>query len=153
MRIFYRIYAAGGKLAYLILYPLVKIWLGHSKRAYALIGCGGEILVIKNWFGRQAWHLPGGGIRKGESPAEAASRELQEELGIIVSERTLVPLSSGIWHDRKLNFEYEILATQLAVKQQLRMRRPEILEAVWLKPDQLNPTNTPQEILTALSQN
>lgn len=150
MSLMFKIYATAGKLAYLILYPLAKIWLGRTKRAYALISCGGEVLVIKNWFGRQTWHLPGGGIRKGESPLKAASRELQEELGITISEHSLKFVSRGVWQDRKLNFDYEILTTRLSAKQRLRISRPEILEAVWLEPAQLNPTNTPQEILAAL---
>lgn len=44
-----------------------------------------EILMVKNWLGSQRWTLPGGGMKRGESPAHAAARELLEETGLVVS--------------------------------------------------------------------
>lgn len=42
----------------------------------------GEILLVRNWGGKQQWGLPGGGVERGEEPAVAAMRELHEEIGI-----------------------------------------------------------------------
>lgn len=43
----------------------------------------GELLLIRNTYGRShLFMLPGGGIERRESPAEAAARELAEETGI-----------------------------------------------------------------------
>ena len=43
----------------------------------------GELLLIRNTYGRShLFMLPGGGIHRGESPAEAAARELKEETEI-----------------------------------------------------------------------
>lgn len=43
----------------------------------------GELLLIRNTYGnRHLFMLPGGGIERRESPAEAAARELEEETGI-----------------------------------------------------------------------
>ena len=42
----------------------------------------GQVLVIKNYFSRQQWALPGGGIKRGESFEQAARREVLEELGV-----------------------------------------------------------------------
>lgn len=43
----------------------------------------GELLLIRNTYGSShLFMLPGGGIERGESPAEAAARELQEETGL-----------------------------------------------------------------------
>jgi mutator protein MutT len=39
------------------------------------------------------WAFPGGALEEGESPVEAAVRELEEETGVVVAPETLVP-----WH-------------------------------------------------------
>jgi len=47
----------------------------------------GELLLIRNTYGsRHLFMLPGGGIERGETPAEAAARELQEETGYVADE-------------------------------------------------------------------
>jgi 8-oxo-dGTP diphosphatase len=48
--------------------------------ALVVLWCGHECLMVFNRF-RQAWELPGGMIDPGESPREAAVRELAEESG------------------------------------------------------------------------
>ncbi|MEU8961044.1 NUDIX hydrolase [Streptomyces sp. NPDC048491] len=41
----------------------------------------GEYLIVKPGY-RTGWNLPGGGLDEGETPRQACSRELKEELGI-----------------------------------------------------------------------
>ena len=44
----------------------------------------GELLLIRNSYGKDWLHvLPGGGIHRSESPADAALREVREEVGIV----------------------------------------------------------------------
>ncbi len=43
--------------------------------------CGHEILLVKNTYGYK-YTLPGGGIKKTESPELGLKREVKEELGI-----------------------------------------------------------------------
>ena len=42
----------------------------------------GDVLLLKHSYGAPVWGLPGGGLGRGEDPAEAARREVREELGV-----------------------------------------------------------------------
>lgn len=41
-----------------------------------------HVLLIRHTYGYQSWTVPGGGIARGETPEEAARREIHEEVGI-----------------------------------------------------------------------
>lgn len=47
----------------------------------ALVIRGDELLLVRHRGGRRPWSLPGGGIHRGETLAEAAVREVREESG------------------------------------------------------------------------
>jgi ADP-ribose pyrophosphatase YjhB (NUDIX family) len=56
-----------------------------------LFNRGDELLLIRNAYGnRGLFVFPGGGIGRSESPADAARREVREEVGLEVEELTLV---------------------------------------------------------------
>lgn len=42
----------------------------------------GDVLLLRHSYGAKVWSLPGGGLKRGEDPAEAARREVREELGV-----------------------------------------------------------------------
>ena len=69
-----------------MLWPFVWVWAPLTKRARAIILVGDQVLVVKNWFGSGRWQLPGGGIQRGETAAQATEREVLEELGIQVTQ-------------------------------------------------------------------
>lgn len=48
----------------------------------------GSILLTRASYGPKVWTLPGGGIERGETPAEAALREVKEEVGITLDKLT-----------------------------------------------------------------
>ncbi len=90
----------------------------------AIIDNGGSILLVKPPY-RNLWVFPGGGIKKNETPEEAARREVQEEVNISIEsfERklgtyknttggkndTVTVLVAQKWEDRgkKWNIEVE----------------------------------------------
>lgn len=58
-----------------------------------------EFLLVHKDRKKDAWQLPQGGIEKGETPEQAASRELMEETGLKIPPDTLQKTS--------LSFEYD----------------------------------------------
>ncbi len=64
--------------------------------ACALIDADGRVLIAKRPEGKSMaglWEFPGGKIETGERPEQSLIRELKEELGIIVKEECLAPLT------------------------------------------------------------
>ena len=45
----------------------------------------GALLLLRHSYGPKVWALPGGGIDQGEDPADAAKREVREELAIALT--------------------------------------------------------------------
>lgn len=150
MRLLKSTYSLIGRMTYQAVLPILRLYLKRTTRAYLVILCKDEILVIKSWLNSGAWHLPGGGLRKNEMAGEAIRRELLEEVGVELPISTLRPLASGIWKTRNLNYRYEILKTELDQKPDLKLRRPEILDAKWFKLDKISKENIPIEIALAL---
>jgi len=64
--------------------------------ACALVDADGRVLIAQRPAGRAMaglWEFPGGKIEPGERPEHTLIRELKEELGIIVTEPCLAPLT------------------------------------------------------------
>jgi 8-oxo-dGTP diphosphatase len=64
--------------------------------ACALIDVDGRVLIAQRPQGKAMaglWEFPGGKIEDGEQPEQTLIRELREELGIVVSEACLAPLT------------------------------------------------------------
>ncbi len=64
--------------------------------ACALIDADGRVLLAQRPAGKPMaglWEFPGGKVEQGERPEETLIRELKEELGIVVQEACLAPLT------------------------------------------------------------
>ena len=45
----------------------------------------GRVLLVRHSYGREAWYLPGGGVKRRESIEQAVRREVHEESGLDVT--------------------------------------------------------------------
>ncbi len=64
--------------------------------AVALVDADGRVLIAQRPPGKSLaglWEFPGGKLDPGERPEAALIRELDEELGIVVNEACLAPLT------------------------------------------------------------
>jgi 8-oxo-dGTP diphosphatase len=64
--------------------------------ACALVDADGRVLIAQRPAGKPMaglWEFPGGKVEDGEAPEASLIRELQEELGIVVNEACLAPLT------------------------------------------------------------
>ena len=64
--------------------------------ACALVDPDGRVLIAQRPEGKPMaglWEFPGGKVEAGEKPEDTLIRELEEELGIVVKEACLAPLT------------------------------------------------------------
>jgi 8-oxo-dGTP diphosphatase len=64
--------------------------------ACALVDVDSRVLIAQRPAGKAMaglWEFPGGKVERGERPEDALIRELHEELGIVVKEPCLAPLT------------------------------------------------------------
>ncbi|MCI5937543.1 MAG: NUDIX hydrolase [Eubacterium sp.] len=111
-------------------------------RSQAIVCRDDKVLLVKHFLkGRYFYNLPGGGVEEGETPAEAALRELQEEAG--VTGKILRPLSVQYKPDlesRIFSFLVEISDDAIPTKgidPELPEEEQTILSVHWLKIDEI----------------
>ncbi len=62
--------------------------------AALVIDTENRIWLVKNFY-RDGWHLPGGGVKRGENMTQAIQREVREELGLTMN--ATVPELFGVY--------------------------------------------------------
>src|ERR671937_1482887 len=76
----YRAAHVGQRVYWFLLRP-------HTRAVKCVVREGDAVLFVRHAYGdRSSWELPGGGIKRGEDPRDAAAREAREELGIELSD-------------------------------------------------------------------
>ena len=114
------------------------------ERAGVLIIRSGRLALIeRHWQGRRYWVIPGGGVEPGESVADAARREAEEELGVPVELGTLRVCIDHREEDGSIQRQWYFDATVRA--DDIRVIGPEkksphrgTYSAVWIGLDELD---------------
>ena len=95
---------------------------------------GDRVLLVRHTYGPRGWDLPGGSMKRGEEPVDAARREMHEELGVSIEEwRPLGVMSLSVDHrrDQLHCFQAELQAPEIEID------RGELADAGWFLRDAL----------------
>lgn len=73
--------------AYRAAHRALRVWWvvrrPHTRGVKCVLRHDGRVLFVRHTYGdRRVWELPGGGLRRGETPSAGAAREAHEELGV-----------------------------------------------------------------------
>jgi 8-oxo-dGTP pyrophosphatase MutT (NUDIX family) len=72
----------GYRVAYRGLQVVWFVWRPEKNGVKCLVTDNDRVLLVRHTYGRRSWDLPGGAVKTGEQPIEAARREMEEELGL-----------------------------------------------------------------------
>jgi 8-oxo-dGTP pyrophosphatase MutT (NUDIX family) len=127
------------RLLYRCAYRLMRVyWATFHPRVHgALVAVWhrGEVLVVRTSYA--PFHqLPGGYVRRGETGAEAASRELLEELSLRVDPADLVRVADVHHRFDGKREQVEIFELAVAERPAFAVDRREVVDARFLAPDE-----------------
>jgi 8-oxo-dGTP pyrophosphatase MutT (NUDIX family) len=127
------------RTAFRLGFPLARIWwqLTRPRHEGAMVAVyiGPALLLVRSSY-RIGWHLPGGGVRRGEMPEAAARRELAEEIGLAASALLPAGVICGIWDGRRDRVHFfELRLTELP---KLHLDNREIIAARLTSPNELS---------------
>ena len=96
----------------------------------------GHMLLVRQSYRRDGWGFPGGLLRRREEPADAARRELHEELGIDVE---LVGLPVVVIDSpmRRIDVVFHAHLAESSADPEATTHSPEISAVRWFPPDGL----------------
>ena len=128
------------RLAYRVGFRAARLWWRFSRPAHdgavVAIWLGGRILAVQQSYrSNPSW--PGGGVRRGEEPREAARRELREELGLDVRPDDLVLARDMVvdWDFRREHVR--VFELRLREEPVLRVDNREVVAARFVDPQVL----------------
>jgi len=105
-----------------------------------LFDARGRVLLVHQDYGHHRWTFPGGIVEAGEAPAEAAAREVREEVGVEVELGPLV----GAYYIRRPNPGIRFVFHGRVADDAVPVRSDDELDDMgWFDPDALPEPTTP----------
>jgi len=94
----------------------------------------GRWLMIRNSYGKGHWTFPGGAVDRGEDPADAAIREVREEVGIALD--SVVSIGS---YQSNRQYKHDTVHCFVATvrSDDHQIDNAEVIESGWFRPDAL----------------
>ena len=75
---------------YILFYPVIFLVLNNSQRTRVAIFHKNKILIVRPRLNLGKWIMPGGNIKKSETPEMSVIRETKEEIGIVLEPEKLI---------------------------------------------------------------
>jgi len=130
-----------GKWLHYVLMPAIALVSSRTRPRVRveLRTRSGHVLLVKTWFSRQLWGLPGGGVDRGEAPSRAAVREVREETGVVIDKSRLHYLTT-LPAEFPLRCDLVIYRVKIGKRNLLPLpwtHRYEIIEREWFNVDEL----------------
>ena len=124
----------GYQVASKLLYVFRFVFRPSLRGVRCVLRRGDEVLIVRHTYGDRRWGLPGGAIKRREAPAEAARREMDEELGVDLVWRSIGELRF-VGHERARHHVYCYMAELSGGD--VEVNAAEIAEARWYPVDGL----------------
>jgi 8-oxo-dGTP diphosphatase len=88
------------RLVFRLGFPFARVWWrlrgGRPEGALVAVYVDRSLLLVRSSY-QVEWTLPGGGLKRGETPDAAARRELVEEIGLVAPRLLPTGEATGIW--------------------------------------------------------
>lgn len=126
------------QLAYVAAYRMMRVYwkVRHPTTHGTLVAMwnGGDVLLVRNSY-VPYYSLPGGYLRRGETPQQAALRELEEEVGVSANSEQLhlVLEETNDWEGKRDHVL--IFSIELARRPAVAVDHREVIEASWWPPE------------------
>lgn len=138
-------------ILYYITHIINTVATKRSERSrVVIISVNNNIAVLTPWLSDGYWHLPGGGVKRGEDPAEGARREVEEELGLKLSKKQIKFVKQIKFNAKGFKWDLDIFVAKLNDEPALSPLWYEISRAKWVDPKELVGKKVPPDLLICL---